>query len=191
MAKEIRERIITAALREINCRGTEFHMDDLARNLRISKRTLYEQFSSKQDIIKEALFSLMHTIHNEHLQMMANENLSTEDKIIQFFNFRSPDISILSVRRTTEILAKMPELQRALKEAHRQDWELLSQLLDQALQEEDFKDFDKSLLIHMLESATNDILEYFDEIRHDYSFPEYMEKCVRIILYGIKKTGGI
>ena len=55
MAKDIREKIIKEALREINCRGSDFHMDDLARNLRISKRTLYEHFASKQAIIEESL----------------------------------------------------------------------------------------------------------------------------------------
>ena len=41
MAKDIRERIIREALREINCRGSDFHMDDLARNLRRSVEAGY------------------------------------------------------------------------------------------------------------------------------------------------------
>ena len=48
MNKDIREQILQAAIDELRVHGPNFHMDDLARRLRISKRTLYEHFSSKQ-----------------------------------------------------------------------------------------------------------------------------------------------
>lgn len=187
MATDIREKIIDEALREINRRGAEFHMDDLARKLRISKRTLYEHFPSKQEIIKESILSLISKIHDKHVQLMADTTRTTEEKIIEFFNFQGTDISVLSVRKTDEILKKMPEIHDVLKEAKLKDWDLLSTLLDEALQEDGFRQFDKFLLLHMLQSSTNEMIEYFDDVERDYSFTEYMEKCVRVILYGIKK----
>jgi len=47
MEKDIRTHVLRVALEELNQRGPAFHMDDLARRLHISKRTLYENFSSK------------------------------------------------------------------------------------------------------------------------------------------------
>lgn len=187
MATDIRERIIAEVLREINRRGAEFHMDDLARTLRISKRTLYEHFPSKQEIIKESILSLISKIYDTHVMLLANTALSTEEKIIEFFNFKRADVSVLSVRKTDEILQKMPEIHDVLKEAKRKDWDLLGTLLDQALQEPAFKQFDKFLLLHMLQSSANEMIDYFNDVEQDYSFTEYMEKCVRVILYGIKE----
>lgn len=187
MATDIRERIIAEVLREINRRGAEFHMDDLARTLRISKRTLYEHFPSKQEIIKESILSLISKIYDTHVMLLANTALSTEEKIIEFFNFKRADVSVLSVRKTDEILQKMTEIHDVLKEAKRKDWDLLGTLLDQALQEPAFKQFDKFLLLHMLQSSTNEMIDYFNDVEQDYSFTEYMEKCVRVILYGIKE----
>lgn len=191
MAENVREKIIAEALREINCRGAEFHMDDLARNLRISKRTLYEHFSSKQEIIEKSLISLMDEIHEQHLAMLANPNLTTEDKIIGFFNVKTHYVSVLSVRKADELLRKMPDVCRRLEERQYKDWKLLEQLFEQAQQEDDFKEVDKFLLVHMLHSAADDIIEYFNESEHEYSFPEYMEKCIRVILYGIKRQEAI
>lgn len=187
MATDIRERIIAEVLREINRRGAEFHMDDLARTLRISKRTLYEHFPSKQEIIKESILSLISKIYDTHVMLLANTALSTEEKIIEFFNFKRADVSVLSVRKTDEILQKMPEIHDVLKEAKRKDWDLLGTFLDQASQEPAFKQFDKFLLLHMLQSSTNEMIDYFNDVEQDYSFTEYMEKCVRVILYGIKE----
>lgn len=190
MAADIREKIIAEALREINCRGADFHMDDLARSLRISKRTLYEHFSSKQEIIEKSVLSLMDDIHAQHVAVMENADLTTEEKIMNFFNVRSNYVGVLSVRKADELLRKMPEVWKALEAKQLEDWALLGQLFDQAQMEDEFKEIDKFLLIRMLRSAADDIIEYFDESEHEYSFPEYMEKCIRVILYGIKKTGG-
>lgn len=190
MAKDIRERILIEALSEINCRDSDFHMDDLARDLRISKRTLYEHFSSKQEIVREAIYSLMAEIHEQHMKLLADTQMTTEEKIIGFFNVKSPNIKVLSVRNMNDLLVKMPDLCSELEERSKKDWELLEQLLNKALQSKEFKQFDRFLLMHMLRSAADDIIEYFNEIDHDYSFSEYMEKCIRIILYGIKKDRG-
>lgn len=190
MAKDIRERIIREALREINCRGSDFHMDDLARNLRISKRTLYEHFVSKQAIIEESLLSMMSEIQEEHRRLLADPDMTTEEKIISFFKVKSNNITVLSVRKTTDLLKKMPDVCKKLEVARKADWDILGQLLDIAQQEDDFKPFDKFLLLHMLYSAADDVINYFDKVKHDYSFPEYMERCICVILYGIKTDRG-
>lgn len=190
MAKDIREKIIKEALREINCRGSDFHMDDLALNLRISKRTLYEHFASKQAIIEESLLSMMGKIQEEHRKLLADPDMTTEEKIISFFKVKSNNITVLSVRKTTDLLKKMPDVCEKLEIARKADWDILGQLLDTAQQEDDFKPFDKFLLIHMLHSAADDVIDYFDKVKHDYSFPEYMERCICVILYGIKTDRG-
>lgn len=190
MAKDIRERIIREALREINCRGSDFHMDDLARNLRISKRTLYEHFVSKQAIIEESLLSMMREIQEEHRRLLADPDMTTEEKIISFFKVKSNNITVLSVRKTTDLMKKMPDVCKKLEVARKADWDILGQLLDVAQQEDDFKPFDKFLLLHMLYSAADDVINYFDKVKHDYSFPEYMERCICVILYGIKTDRG-
>lgn len=187
MAADIREKIIAEALREINRHGAEFHMDDLARNLRISKRTLYEHFASKQEIIEKSVLSLMDDIHVQHVALLENSALSTEEKIIEFFNVKSNYITVLSVRKANELLCKMPDVWAKLEEKHKEEWELLGRLFEQARQEDGFKEVDKFLLVRMLRSAADDIIGYFDESEQEYSFPEYMEKCIRVILYGIKR----
>ncbi len=195
MMENIRERILSEALMEINRDGADFHMDELARRLRISKRTLYEQFSSKQEIIQAALYSLIDDVYDQHVKLLADTSLSTEEKIIRFFHVqtrrvKAETVNMLSVRKMNDVLAKMPELRRLLEQRSRQDWQLLEQLLDKAAQEPAFKPFDKFLVLHMLHSTVDDIIEYFDEVEHDYTFFEYMEKCICVILYGIKTDRG-
>lgn len=51
-AIRIKDRIMKAFIEEIREKGMKFSMDDLARRLGISKRTLYEHFSSKVEILE-------------------------------------------------------------------------------------------------------------------------------------------
>lgn len=45
----MKQRILDAAVAEIELHGSSFRMDDLAKRLNISKRTLYENFHSKNE----------------------------------------------------------------------------------------------------------------------------------------------
>lgn len=44
----MKQRILDAAVAEIELHGSSFRMDDLAKRLNISKRTLYENFSFQE-----------------------------------------------------------------------------------------------------------------------------------------------
>ena len=56
-------------------------------------------------------------------------------------------------------------------------------------QSNEYKDFYVFALLHMLMGAATNILNHLDELEDDkyYSYPKYMEECMRIVLYGIKK----
>ena len=51
----VKEKILAAAAIMIEGQGISFRMDDLAKVLSISKRTLYEQFRSKYEIVETIL----------------------------------------------------------------------------------------------------------------------------------------
>ena len=169
----MREQILQASLDELRLHGPNFHMDDLARRLRISKRTLYEHFSSKQEMIIEALYSLMDEVYTRHVKLLQDPDLTAEEKLVEYFNVNASG-KVFSMRKAKE-----------------RDWKVLEQIFEQAQENDEFNHFDKKLLIHMLHSAADDVLDFLEQTNQDYSFPEYMEKCIRIILYGIKKDRGL
>ena len=186
MTENIRAKILAEALREIDQHGAEFHMDDLARQLRISKRTLYEYFSSKQEIVEQAIISFFDPIYEYHQKLLDDKTMTCEEKIIAFFEIPNKNWKVLSVRNICELLEKMPDVYERLESRYQKDWSLLEQILDEAQQTGEFKPFDKVLLLRMLHSASDDILEYFNDVNQDSSFSAYMKRCVEVLLYGIK-----
>ena len=132
MTENIRAKILAEALREINRHGSNFHMDDLARNLRISKRTLYENFSSKQEIIEQAIADFTDKIYAYHQRIVSDPAMTCEAKLIAYFDVPSDNWQVLSVRKTSDLLAKMPGTCERLQSRYKKDWLLLERLLDEA-----------------------------------------------------------
>lgn len=186
MTENIRAKILAEALREINRHGSDFHMDDLARNLRISKRTLYENFSSKQEIIEQAITDFTDKIYAYHQRIVSNPAMTCEAKLIAYFDVPSDNWQVLSVRKTSDLLAKMPGTWNACSPAIKKDWLLLERLLDEAQETGEFKPFDKFLFLRILHSAADDIIDYFNDVKHDSTFSDYMKRCINVLLYGIK-----
>lgn len=136
MTENIRAKILAEALREINRHGSDFHMDDLARNLRISKRTLYENFSSKQEIIEQAIADFTDKIYAYHQRIVSDPAMTCEAKLIAYFDVPSDNWQVLSVRKTSDLLAKMPGTCERLQSRYKKDWLLLERLLDEAQETE-------------------------------------------------------
>ena len=186
MTENIRAKILAEALREINRHGSDFHMDDLARNLRISKRTLYENFLSKQEIIEQAIADFTDKIYAYHQRIVSDPAMTCEAKLIAYFDVPSDNWQVLSVRKTSDLLAKMPGTCERLQSRYKKDWLLLERLLDEAQETGEFKPFDKFLFLRILHSAAYYIIDYFYDVRHDSTFSDYMKRCINVLLYGIK-----
>lgn len=64
----MREKILSAAERAIGSMGNDFTMDQLATAVGISKRTLYEHFRDKEEIVALIVLSqlrdIIHQVHN-------------------------------------------------------------------------------------------------------------------------------
>ena len=189
MEETIRGKVLKVALKELNQRGPDFHMDDLARHLHISKRTLYEHFSSKQEIVKEAIISVMDDLYAHHVRLINDKKMSIEDKLLAYFHARSELIELISLRQYEAILRKMPDIGPELEVQSKRDWDLLLHFLQDVEKTKGYKNFYALALLHMLMGAGNSILNHLDELDDDryLTYPEYMDECMRIVLYGIKK----
>ena len=54
-ADELRVRILDEAAKLFDRKGIKFTMDDLARSLAVSKKTIYTVFGDKRAIMKETI----------------------------------------------------------------------------------------------------------------------------------------
>ena len=169
-------------------KGISFRMDDLAKALTISKRTLYEQFRSKHEIVEAILVHGAEEFYRQHENIVKNKSLTVEEVLDRYFKVRSNMYAAFNGESFIEIFLAIPQLQETLKTLFKKDWDLLKHyLIDQQEQGTIAQDVDIDIIIMMLQGAVRNIV--FESSSHHEDVYTYMPKIISVILQGIINKG--
>lgn len=78
---DYRDKVAAAALDAFEQHGIRFTMDDLARRLRMSKRTIYEQVGTKEDVIALVINQAFASIKQQEEAIVADPALDVLTKL--------------------------------------------------------------------------------------------------------------
>ena len=93
----MRNRILKAAMTEFLHKGVKsVKMDDIANTLAISKRTLYEIYSNKEELLLEAVRIHEQEFNDHMLQYSLDKNHNVMDIIIEFYKKKLLSIADVS-----------------------------------------------------------------------------------------------
>ena len=78
---ELRKSILENTLRVFNKKGLKFTMDDIAREMSISKKTIYTVFNDKEELFFASVDYMFDSVKEAEQTILDNPNLSTVEKI--------------------------------------------------------------------------------------------------------------
>lgn len=184
----VKEKILAAAAIMIEEQGISFGMDDLAKVLSISKRTLYEQFRSKYEIVETILVQGAKDFYKQHENIVENKSLSLEEVLYRYFRVRSNLYAAFNGESFKEIFLSIPQLQDTMNVLFKKDWDLLNNyLVHQQKQGYIAQNVDIDIIIMMLQGAIRRIV--FESPTHHEDVYRYMPKIISVILQGITNKG--
>ena len=184
----VKEKILAAAAIMIEEQGISFRMDDLAKVLSISKRTLYEQFRSKYEIVETILVQGAKDFYKQHENIVENKSLSLEEVLYRYFRVRSNLYASFNGESFKEIFLSIPQLQDTMNVLFKKDWDLLNNyLVHQQEQGYIAQNVDIDIIIMMLQGAIRRIV--FESPTHHEDVYRYMPKIISVILQGITNKG--
>jgi AcrR family transcriptional regulator len=177
-----KDELFYRALELFTDKGTKFTMDELAKSLGISKRTLYENVRSKEDLsvfVVERYFEIV-----EERQRPVREDASLEP-----------------VEKLRRLLTTTPTMPRALlrmdsfrveyRRAYAlldarltEGWENTFRVMDEAVAAGKLRPFDKELFARLYASGIEGIITDFGS-SGSATFNEMQSKFVDILLFGI------
>lgn len=79
--EDMRTKIILAAAKEMRAKGIKFTMANLARRLRVSKRVIYMNFSSKNELISNIMDALLVKFQKISARILFSKVFSYTDKL--------------------------------------------------------------------------------------------------------------
>ena len=184
----VKDKILAAAAIMIEERGISFCMDDLAKSLTISKRTLYEQFHSKHEIVETILVHGAEEFYRQHENIVKNKSLTLEEVLDQYFKVRSNLYAAFNGESFIEIFLAIPQLQETLKTLFKKDWGLLKDYLVRQQEQGYIAQYvDIDIIIMMLQGAVRRIV--LESSSHHEDLYTYMPKVISVILQGITSKG--
>lgn len=114
---QLRCAILPVAVKAfLHCGIKAVKMDDIAKSLKISKRTLYETYGNKKELFLDAMKSVVDERHR-HMQEFASSCDNVMDVLIEFFRNQVEVYSMMTPQFFID-LQKYPDLFDAMRDMH-------------------------------------------------------------------------
>jgi AcrR family transcriptional regulator len=181
----LRNRIICEAIKEMNDRGVKFTMDDLARRLGVSKRTLYENFASKEELISYILHSAIAELKEKRELIMNDPQLDVTEKFKQIMLVRPSLCPETTDRVAFEIRKFMPEQWKTVEADIEAKWRLIETLVQEGEKTGRFRSVFFPAVWVMFRGSFHEFANQDFLLQHKVTMKEMIEYMVDILLFGL------
>ena len=184
--KQMREKIIDTAIEEFTKNGLKFTMNDVARALGISKKTIYTVFESKQEVLVAIADRYARDFTNMRTEIEQDDSLDTMEKLRRLFCAIPTKYYNIGLSRIFELAQKYPKQYKYLMESVQQGWNLAEQYLERGIQEGKVrKDVSVPVVMAMIRGTVTCFMESDVLYKNGLTYEEGKEKMVQIIMKGI------
>lgn len=182
---DLRQQILEGAIRVFNARGIKFTMDDLAKALAMSKKTIYTVFRDKNDLFLAMVTYLFDGIKAAEQAIVEDPSLSTLEKIKRILSVMPDSYQDIDFRRLYLLKDKYPAIYKQVELRLEGGWESTIALLEQGMAEGVIRRVSIPIVKMMLEASLEQFFQRDILVRNDLSYQAGLEEVVGILLEGI------
>jgi AcrR family transcriptional regulator len=176
---------LTGAIAEINERGVKFTMDDLAQRLSVSKRSLYEHFESKEEIIGSILDDQLADIRAQRKLILNDPKLSYQEKLHKILGVRPQSTCFFGGRFAVEVKRFMPQQWKKIEEFMSQDWSAVEKFLLHGIEKGEFRSVCIPVVEKIISGAFNELADNTFLSQHNFSLVEANAYMADILINGL------
>lgn len=182
---ELKVRILDEAAKWFDSKGTRFTMDDLARSLGMSKKTIYTVFRDKRSIMIETIDRFFDDALAEEKQIIADDSLTTVEKLLKVLGrvperYVHTDLSQLNVLKE-----KYPSVYKHWKSCRESYWFGAEALLKQGIEEGSIRPISITIFKTMFQSTIETFFQKDVLIKNKISYQDALAEVTSILVNGI------
>ena len=182
---ELRVRILDEAAKWFDTKGTRFTMDDLARSLGMSKKTIYTVFRDKRSIMIETIDRFFDDALKDEKNIIADESITTVEKLLKVMGrvperYVQTDLSQLSVLKE-----KYPSVYKHWKSCRESYWFGIEALLKEGIEEGSIRPVSLPIFKTMFQSTISQFFQGDVLIKNGISYQEALAEVASILVNGI------
>ena len=185
----LRERIIEKAMQDFSKHGIRaVKMDTLAKELGISKRTMYEIFEDKETLLFEGI-KVYGERKREYMHSYAEEGHDVIDIIMEAYHMKVEEVRAVNPDFYLDLM-KYPRLAQYMKEAQQKSREGFLAFMKRGVDDGYFRpDVNYELVPHIFDALGQYILT--NSLVQQYSVEELFSNCFLIALRGFCTEKGL
>ena len=165
-------------------------MDDIAAYLKISKKTIYKHFSSKDEIVRESLIRYISENH-KHISAIVSSDNNAVEKLFSMFRFVSSILICISEQFVMDIRNYMPDLWTEIDKIRAKIlFENLKIIIEQGQREEVIIETRSEILISAFIASIRGVINPDVLISNKMSPVKAAESVIEILLNGILTAKG-
>lgn len=184
---DVKIQILNGTLQVFNKKGLKFTMDDIARELNMSKKTIYTVFRDKEELFLTMVDYLFDSIKVSEQQVMLDPNLTTLEKIEKILGVMPESYDGIDFRQLYLLKERYPDIYRKVENRLETGWETTISLLEQGIQEGVIRPICIPILKTMLEASLEHFFQRDILMQCEISYHEALHEVVKILMTGIKK----
>lgn len=165
-------------------------IDSIASELRISKKTIYKYFLSKEQLVEEMVYVLLNDT-SEKIEEIIKSDLSSLHKALKMFEVMGSVTIKLSDNWVRDIQIHLPQLWEKIDEFRtKRAYSIFSNIIEEGKKEGNFIDKPSELIIHLFINSIRSIVNPQFIFIHKFSFREAFEHTFEILFNGILTSKG-
>ena len=183
---ELRNRILDTTIVVFNRKGIKLTMSDIAAEMSISKKTIYKEFESKDDLFSVMVDYVFDQIKEKENEIAGDSSLTTCDKLKKLLSAMPEKYSGINYQEIAPLQEKHPKVYKKIQKRLETGWETTIDLLEKGKTEGVIRqDADVVLIKVMLESSLEALLSGDILKKHKIRYVDALNSIVEIIMDGI------
>lgn len=183
--EQLKAVILEGTITAFNEKGLKFTMDDLARILGMSKKTIYTVFEDKEALFLTMVDYLFDNIKVSEQQIIDDPQLTTLEKIRRILGAMPESYRSIDFRRLYPLKEKYPHIYDQVEKRLETGWEGTLALLEKGMAEGVIRPVRLPLVKMMLEASLAQFFQRDILVRYDITYADALGEVVGILMDGI------
>ncbi len=184
----LRQTIMDSVINQFNQKGMKFTMDDISKELHISKKTIYKEFNDKDELFYATVDYGFSNVKKKEAEILQDDSLDLMEKIAKVIVCLPDNYRTIDFRMVYQLREKHPHVYRRIAKRIESDWDETEKLIAQAMEQGLIRtDLDISVIKLTIEGAIEKFLTSEELSKTNVSYEESLNDMIDIIINGIRK----
>ncbi|MBO6239677.1 MAG: TetR/AcrR family transcriptional regulator [Butyrivibrio sp.] len=182
---DVKKKIMDSVINQFNAKGMKFTMDDISKELHISKKTIYKEFNDKDELFFATVDYGFSAIKEKEAEIIADNSLELIEKIKKLIVCLPDNYKNIDFRRVYQLREKYPEVYKKIAERVESDWGETEKLLQKAMDEGLIKKMPIDFIKLIIEGVIEKFLSSRELTGTGYSYEEALNEMIDIVMNGL------